>query len=82
MKLFLVLLTFCISLCAAKKDPGNNLALGIPSDDGQVINRVGYAFSYSEKHEQPLWVTYQLTKKEVLTKVAKRKDNFRKDHSR
>ena len=60
-------------------DIGSNLILGTPSEDGQIVNRVGYAFCYSEKHEQPLWVTYELTKREVLTKVAKRKDNFRKD---
>ena len=60
-------------------DSGNNLKLGTPSDEGQIVNRVGYAFCYSETHEQPLWVTYELTKEEVLTKVAKRKDNFRKD---
>ena len=73
----LLLLTFSLSLFAA--DKGNNLVLGIPSKDGQIVNRLGYAFCYSEKHEQPLWVTYELTKQEVLTKVAERKDNFRKD---
>ena len=73
----LLLLTFSLSLFAA--DKGNNLALGVPSNNGQIVNRIGYAFCYSEKHEQPLWVTYELTKLEVLNKVAERKDNFRKD---
>ena len=77
MNRLLLLLTFSLSLFAP--DNGNNLVLGIPSNDGQIVNRVGYAFCYSEKHEQPLWVTYELTKQEVLTKVARRKDNFRKD---
>ena len=55
----------------------DNLDLGIPSRDGQLVGRTGYAFLYSEKHEQPLWVSYKLTKAEVQNKVAKRKDNFR-----
>lgn len=75
---FLVLtLTFC--LFSNAEDKGNNLVLGVPKTDGQLVNRIGYAFSYSETHEQPLFVTYELTKEEVENKVAKRKDNFRKD---
>ena len=54
----------------------DNLDLGIPSTNGQLVDRIGYAFLYSEKHEQPLWVSYKLTKAEVQNKVAKRKDNF------
>ena len=57
----------------------DNLDLGIPSHDGQLVDRTGYAFLYSEKHEQPLWVSYKLTKAEVQNKVAKRRDNFRLD---
>ena len=57
----------------------DNLDLGTPSHDGQLVDRTGYAFLYSEKHEQPLWVSYKLTKAEVQNKVAKRKDNFRLD---
>jgi endonuclease G, mitochondrial len=73
----LLTLTFC--LFSHAQDKGNNLILGVPKTDGQLVNRVGYAFSYSETHEQPLFVTYELTKEEVENKVAKRKDNFRKD---
>jgi hypothetical protein len=29
----------------------DNLDLGIPSCDGQLVDRIGYAFLYSEKHE-------------------------------
>ena len=57
----------------------DNLDLGTPSRNGQLVDRTGYAFLYSEKHEQPLWVSYKLTKAEVQDKVAKRKDNFRLD---
>ena len=34
----------------------DNLDLGTPSRNGQLVDRTGYAFLYSEKHEQPLWV--------------------------
>ena len=57
----------------------DNLDLGTPSRDGQLVDRTGYAFLYSERHEQPLWVSYKLTKAEVQNKVVKRKDNFRLD---
>ena len=57
----------------------DNLDLGTPSRQGQLVDRTGYAFLYSDKHEQPLWVSYKLTKTEVQNKVAKRKDNFHLD---
>ena len=79
MKLILFILTLTFCFFSHAQDKGNNLVLGVPKTDGQLVNRIGYAFSYSEKHEQPLFVTYELTKEEVENKVAKRKDNFRKD---
>ena len=53
--------------------------MGIPSTNGQLVDRVGYAFLYSERYEQPLWVSYKITRDEVQNKVAERKDNFRLD---
>ena len=70
------ILGFITTLTAFATD---NLDLGTPSQGGQVVDRKGYAFCYSEKHEQALWVSYKLTKGEVIRKVAKRKDNFRAD---
>ena len=70
--LWLLLIPFC-------SWANDNLDLGIPARDGQLVDRTGYAFLYSEKHEQPLWVSYKLTRAEVQNKVAKRKDNFRLD---
>ena len=64
-----LVLLLVIPLSLFVEDKGNNLVLGIPSQDGQIVNRVGYAFCYSDQHEQPLWVTYELTREEVLTKV-------------
>ncbi len=50
----------------------NNLSLGTPSKADTIVNREGYALGYSEKHEQPLWVTYELTKAEVKNKKVHR----------
>ena len=57
----------------------DNLSLGYPKQSGTIVNREGYAFCYSEEHEQPLWVMYKLTKAEVSTKITERRDNFRMD---
>ncbi len=45
---------------------------------GKVVKHTYYALSYVEKHEQPEWVAYELTR-ENLYPNAKRKDNFRPD---
>ncbi|MCK5835586.1 MAG: DNA/RNA non-specific endonuclease [Lentisphaeria bacterium] len=45
----------------------------------QTVKRVGYALGYSEKYEQPLWVSYKLTKNEAQSKVAKRTNKFKAD---
>ncbi|MBS1370708.1 MAG: DNA/RNA non-specific endonuclease [Lentisphaeria bacterium] len=63
----------------AESSPYDNLKLGVPSMTDVVIDRRGYALGYSEKHEQPLWVTYRLTADEVRGKTAKRSDDFRVD---
>lgn len=57
----------------------DNLTIGYPKTPGIIIDRIGYAFCYSEKYEQPLWVQYKLTKNEVLNRKVKRKNNFRSD---
>ncbi len=51
---------------------GANLAFGIPSEADTILNREGYALGYSEAHEQPLWVTYELTREEVKNKEVHR----------
>ncbi|MCU4155225.1 DNA/RNA non-specific endonuclease [Carboxylicivirga sp. A043] len=45
-----------------------------------LIKHTYYTLSYSEQHEQPYWVAYEL-KPEMLHKVVERKDNFRVDPS-
>lgn len=57
----------------------DNLSLGCPSIPDQIIDREGYALGYSQKLKQPLWVTYRLTKKEVISDVAPRSNNFTSD---
>lgn len=54
--------------------------LEIPKTDTQeeIIFHLGYAFLYSEEHEQAFWVAYQLTKEET-NKIYDRTDNFKPD---
>jgi endonuclease G len=46
---------------------------------GEIIHHDGFSLQYDNEREQALWVAYELTREEVLNKVAKRKDNFRPD---
>ena len=46
---------------------------------GQYVAHKFYSFLYSEKHEQPFWVNYVLTKDMLLNPITKRKDDFRPD---
>ena len=48
--------------------------------NNQIVHRKGYSLSYSETHEQPDWVYYELTSAEVNGNYP-RKDNFREDLS-
>ena len=68
------------SMADLAKSPFDNLKMGVPTFQCDVIvDRVGYALGYSEKYEQPLWVTYNLTAEEVKSKKARRSDDFRSD---
>lgn len=49
--------------------------------DDQIIHHDGYVLSYNETHEQANWVSYMVTKVELESDVAKRKDNFKEDTS-
>lgn len=67
------------------KGPGEPPAVSEVSDDilpttnlGKVVKHNYYALSYVEKHEQPEWVAYELTR-ENLYPNAKRTNNFRPD---
>ncbi len=51
----------------------------LPKLNGDTLIRHSYyTLSYSEQHEQPKWVAYEL-KPEMLYKVVERKNNFRED---
>ena len=63
-----------------KTTPYDNLTFGVPGYNCDVIlDRMGYALGYSEKYEQPLWVSYKLTAEEVTSSKAKRSEDFRID---
>ena len=49
------------------------------STTGEIVKHTYYAMSYNEKHEQPEWVAYELTKKNIQAKNVKRSGNFRPD---
>ena len=63
-------------------DSLNPFDLEIPRMTGNipVIKHIGYAFQYSEKHEQAFWVAYCLTKEET-EKAFERTDKFIPDPS-
>ena len=46
--------------------------------DSQIVKHNGFTLSYSEKHEQPWWVAYDLDEKEIRGKV-KRSNKFKID---
>ena len=62
-----------------QKPQYDNLSFGIPSKADTIIDRPGYALGYIERHEQPAWVIYIMTKAEATTKAAKRTNKFRSD---
>ncbi|MEM6262764.1 MAG: DNA/RNA non-specific endonuclease [Bacteroidota bacterium] len=47
---------------------------------GQVVKKSFYTLSYSEKHEQPAWVAYDLSAAQT-TGTVKRTNNYRSDPS-
>ncbi len=61
------------------KSEYDNLSFGVPGKADAVVDREGYALGYIERHEQPAWVCYRLTRKEAVTKAAGRGDDFRED---
>ncbi len=49
------------------------------STTGEVIQHEFYALSYSEPHEQPEWVAYELTRESLIIPNVDRTGNFRPD---
>ncbi len=54
------------------------LELPAPIEGEQIISHTGYTLSYSEEHELPSYVAYELTRPEVLGS-GEREDSFRED---
>ena len=52
----------------------------LDSSKNQIVHHTYYSLSYSEEHEQPEWVAYELTDKKV-NGTALRSNNFRLDKS-
>lgn len=66
-------LTALTSLFAGDQD---HLPMG---GNGEIIHHEGFTLQYDNEREQARWVAYELTKNEVLSKIAKRRDDFRVD---
>ena len=49
------------------------------STTNQIIKHQFYTMSYSEEHEQPEWVAYELKREQFQRKGVGRSDNFRPD---
>jgi endonuclease G, mitochondrial len=49
------------------------------SKGGEIVEHQYFTLSYSEKHEQPEWVAYELSKTMFGQEKFDRKDNFRPD---
>jgi endonuclease G len=49
--------------------------------DDQIIEHTAYTLSYNETCEQPNWVKYMVTKEDLDSNVAKRKNNFKIDEA-
>ncbi len=78
-KLPLFLATIVAGSCLGHEEAFDNLDLGNPGGSVQIVNRRGYALGFSQKHKQPLWVSYTLTACEVTNTVVRRFDNFEFD---
>lgn len=77
MKRFFVLILALFSLQSTFAS--EHLAVGIPAGADQVVERLGFALGYSEKHEQPLWVQYRFTAQQNRRRYAERTDEFFED---
>jgi endonuclease G, mitochondrial len=51
----------------------------IASEKGELIIHRYFVLSYSEKDEQPYWISYLFEKKHLENKVVERTNNFRED---
>jgi len=53
-------------------------ALGVPSDDGKPLCRMGYALAHDQEFKTPIWVAERLTKERAMGTLP-RKDAFKAD---
>lgn len=79
MKQFLAILITLLSASSFAQSPITK-RLEIPKTDSveKLIEHTGYAFRYSEQHEQAIWVAYELTAAETI-KTVDRDNNFQPD---
>ncbi len=72
---FAFVLLFALAACGRAQTNPEGVDLGSPSHSGCArIYHTGFTLCYSEPHEQAAWVAYQLTRGEVQSQKASRKD--------
>lgn len=49
------------------------------STTGEMVQHTYYTMSYNERHEQPEWVAYELTKESIQAPNVRRTGDFRRD---
>ena len=80
--LIIVFLILCIltpsESTLTASDSVTELGLPSPIEGEAIISHTGYTLSYNEQYEVPSWVSYELTRDEVLG-AYDREDNFRED---
>ena len=54
------------------------LPSSLDSSKNQIVHHTYYSLSYSEEHEQPEWVFYEIKNERILG-LVQRANNFRKD---
>lgn len=79
--LFIVLCFITPSESSTLTPSGRIEGLELPYSplDKEIVTHTGYTLSYNEEYEVPNWVSYELTKEEVINQGTDRKDNFRAD---
>jgi endonuclease G len=71
------LLLFARSFLYSQNEP--LLLMPSVADPAAVRTHFGYILEYSEEHEQPRWVAYELTAREARSEEARRLNRFRTD---
>ncbi|OGF56018.1 MAG: hypothetical protein A2452_11195 [Candidatus Firestonebacteria bacterium RIFOXYC2_FULL_39_67] len=80
--LTLILFSGCqykVSDAGSNNSDNLNVKYGLPSTNGKLIYRTGYALLHDKEKKEPLWVSYHLTANELNSPQIKRSNKFAPD---